>query len=68
MMYKKKKIGQILLERGLISKDMLEEALRQQAAYGGVVTQHLLAAKHIQEEDLAKCIANQFGLDRKSVV
>jgi hypothetical protein len=60
-MYKKKKIGQILLERGLISKDMLEEALRQQAAYGGVVTQHLLAAKHIQEEDLAKCIANQFG-------
>ncbi|MEI8349682.1 MAG: PilZ domain-containing protein [Candidatus Omnitrophota bacterium] len=58
---KKKKIGQILLEHKLITEDILKEALHYQSKSGIGVTQYLLTAKYIKEEDLAKCICAQFG-------
>jgi len=58
---KRKKIGQILLERKLITQDILDEALKCQHKTGIGVTQYLLSAKYIREEDLAKCICAQFG-------
>ncbi|MDP2922257.1 MAG: PilZ domain-containing protein [Candidatus Omnitrophota bacterium] len=61
MKQKKKKIGQILLERGFITRDMLNEALRCQSVSGGAITEYLFNAKYIQEEDLAKCITDQLG-------
>ena len=38
-----KKIGEILIERGLISEGNLNEALARQKLRGGYVSQHLIA-------------------------
>jgi hypothetical protein len=57
----KKKIGEILIENGLVSKAILDDALLYQAKFGGSVTQYLIAHEYIKEEDLAKCISTQFG-------
>ena len=60
-MTKKKKIGEILVENSLISKENLEKALEYQKNYGGGITQYLIAYGFLREEDLAKCISDQFG-------
>lgn len=57
----KKKIGEILIENGLIEKKVLDQALAHQKRHGGNVTQYLIAHGHLKEEDLAKCISVQFG-------
>jgi hypothetical protein len=59
---KKKKIGQILLERNFITEDILKEALEYQARFGTGITQYLLEANYIKEEDLAQCISDQFDV------
>lgn len=60
MLAKKQKIGEILIENKFITKEILEEALRYQKQYGGNVTQYLIAYGYINEEELAKCISQQF--------
>lgn len=58
---RKKKIGEILVDSGLITKEILGNALAHQEKFGGSVTQYLTTNKFISEEDLAKCISIQFG-------
>lgn len=58
---KKKRIGQILLERKFVTGDMLNEALEYQEKFGGGITQYLLAFGYISEGDLAQCVCSQFG-------
>mgnify|MGYP001284637754 CR=1 FL=1 len=60
-MTKKKKIGEILVENSLISKENLNKALEYQKNFGGGITQYLIAYGFLREEDLAKCISDQFG-------
>lgn len=57
----KRRIGEILIANGLITRSVLEEALTHQKRFGGNVTQYLIAHGHLKEEDLAKCISIQFG-------
>lgn len=58
---KKRKIGEILLENNLISKEALNEAVEYQNTFGGGITQYLLANGYITENDLALCLVDQFG-------
>lgn len=58
----KKKIGDILLEQKLITKDVLDKALEHQKQYGGNITQYLLHHQHINQQQLAQCLCAQFGV------
>lgn len=57
----KRRIGEILIASGLITRKILDEALAHQQRHGGNITQYLIASGHLKEEDLAKCISIQFG-------
>lgn len=61
MKEKKRRIGQILLENKLISQEVLDKALEYQRKYDVGITQYLIAFGYINEEELAKCITEQFG-------
>jgi len=52
----RKKIGEILLEHKLISRETLDQALEHQKNYGGSVTQFLLHKEIITEKQLAECL------------
>ena len=58
----RKKIGRILLENNFISKAILNEALEYWRKFGIGITQYLTVFGYISEEELAKCISEQFGL------
>ena len=58
---KEKKIGEILLENGFITKKILDEALDYQAKYGGNITEYLIKGGYISENELARCLSSQFG-------
>lgn len=57
----KRKIAEILITNGLITRKILDSALAHQQRYGGNVTQYLIAHGDLKEEDLAKCVSIQFG-------
>ncbi|MFC1704082.1 PilZ domain-containing protein [Candidatus Omnitrophota bacterium] len=57
-----KKLGQLLLERGIISKDMLVEALKKQNAQGGSLGAYLAEQGLVSEKDIVQCISSQYGL------
>jgi len=59
---RKKKIGQILIEMGVIDDQKLEWALTKQQETNQLLGQTLLAAGYITEEDLAIALAKQFDV------
>jgi len=59
---KEKEIGEILLSKKLISKNILDRALQYQTEYGGAITQYLLAFGYIEENELAQCLCGHFKL------
>lgn len=68
----KTKIGEMLIERGLISKEQLAMALAQQREKGGYISQHLISLGLVGEVHIAECLASQYGfaylpLDRYQV-
>lgn len=56
----KKRIGDILLEYKLITKEVLDKALEHQKRFGGNITQYLLQYGYIDEKELAHCLCSQF--------
>ncbi|MBL8012272.1 MAG: PilZ domain-containing protein [Candidatus Omnitrophica bacterium] len=56
----KKAIGEILIERNLITKEALDQALEYQRTHGGSLTQYLLHFGIINETQLAHCLSEQF--------
>lgn len=56
----KKRIGNILLQHNLITKDILDRALEHQNLHGGSLTQYLLHYGYIDEKQLAYCLCSQF--------
>jgi DNA-binding response OmpR family regulator len=58
---RKKRIDEILLERGLITQEALKEALLAQKTYGGRIGSHLLRRGHLDESDLVEALATQLG-------
>ena len=57
------KIGQILLNSGIISNKQLENALKKQSEDGNRLGYHLVNSKAISEEDLNKFLARQQSIE-----
>jgi len=57
----RKKIGELLIERGTITPEKLEKALREQAAGGGYISQHLISMGFASEADIAHCLSVQYN-------
>ncbi len=56
----KRKIGEILIEDGLLSKAQLEEALAIQGEKGGLIGAILIEKKFVEEESLIGALGKQF--------
>jgi len=56
------RIGEILLEQGLISRKALQEALERQKSEGGRVGYHLVQLGACTEEDLVGVLSEQYGI------
>ncbi|HOT74645.1 MAG TPA: pilus assembly protein PilB, partial [Candidatus Wallbacteria bacterium] len=59
---RKKKIGQILIEMGVIDDQKLEWALQKQQETNQLLGQTLLGAGYITEDDLGIALAKQFDV------
>jgi len=57
----RKKIGDLLIERNIITKEQLDQALEEQKRKGGYLSQHLIALGFVSELDIASCLSNQFN-------
>ena len=56
-----KRIGEVLLERGLIDRKKLEEALAYQKEHGGLIGQVLIRLGFTTEEQVALALTAQYG-------
>ena len=56
-----KRIGEILLERGLITHKQLEVAIAEQNARGGLLGQVLIEQHVVTEEEVALALTAQYG-------
>jgi type IV pilus assembly protein PilB len=59
---KELKLGELLVKKGLISRDVLEEALVEQERTGDLLGR-ILVQKGLKEEDLYQALAEQKGLE-----
>jgi len=57
----RRKIGELLIERGIITAEQLERALEEQRHKGGYISQHLVAMQFATELDIAICLSNQYN-------
>lgn len=57
----KKRLGEILLEKGSISKGQLDKALQLQKKQGGLIGQILVKLGYVTEEEIVTALADQFG-------
>ena len=62
-----KRIGELLVERGLVSQRQLEDALARQRATGEFLGAILLKQQVIQPKALLEAIAEQFGISYESI-
>ena len=66
MKFKKKKIdkllGEILVERGVITAEQLSQALESQMKTGGLVGEVIVQMGFATEEAIAQCISFQYGV------
>ncbi|HEY1405443.1 MAG TPA: ATPase, T2SS/T4P/T4SS family, partial [Spirochaetota bacterium] len=58
----RRKLGDILIERNLVSKTQLDEALSQQKATGLRIGELLIKKGAVTEEDLLSALAEHYGL------
>jgi len=57
----KKQLGELLIERGLITKSQLEKALEVQKQKGGLIGQILVVLGFTKEEEIAQALTVQYG-------
>ncbi len=57
----KKQLGELLIERGLITKAQLDKALEMQKQKGGLVGQILVVLGFTKEEEIAQALTVQYG-------
>ena len=62
MTERSKKLGEILIENGVLGREALEEALNQQKKDGGLIGQILIRLGYISEEDLVAAIGKQLKI------
>ncbi len=56
-----KQLGQLLIEKGIINKQQLDNALKIQGEKGGLIGQILVGLGYANEEDIAQAITVQYG-------
>jgi hypothetical protein len=56
-----KQLGELLIERGIISQSQLEEGLNLQKEKGGLIGEILVALGFVKEEDIAQALTAQYG-------
>jgi len=56
-----KPLGQLLLEKEIISKGQLDKALEIQKQKGGLLGQILVSLGYVDEKDIAQAIMTQYG-------
>jgi hypothetical protein len=56
------KLGEILVQRGLVSVEQIEDALFSQRQFGGRLGTNLIELGHITDEDLARCLSEQLSV------
>ncbi|NQT75620.1 MAG: hypothetical protein HQ566_03750 [Candidatus Omnitrophica bacterium] len=56
-----KQLGQLLIERGVITMGQLDEALKAQKERGGLIGQILVDLGHASEEAIAQALTAQYG-------
>ncbi|MCM8757941.1 MAG: hypothetical protein NC903_02645, partial [Candidatus Omnitrophica bacterium] len=67
MQRKEKRLGELLIEKKLIDKSKLEEALEEQKNTKDFLGKILLRKGYIRQEDLLKILAEQFNLEVESL-
>jgi type IV pilus assembly protein PilB len=58
----RKRIGELLLDAGLVSPDQLREGLSEQQRAGGRLCYHLIRLGHVKTDDLVGFLRDQFGV------
>ncbi|MCP4645058.1 MAG: HDOD domain-containing protein [bacterium] len=58
----RKRIGELLLEAGLITKDALEDGLAAQKKNGGKIVENLIALGHMEARTFVQFLARQPGI------
>jgi type IV pilus assembly protein PilB len=58
----KRRIGEILIEDGLLTKPQLEEALAHQKEKGGLIGKILIEKNFVEEESLISALSKQFKI------
>ena len=56
-----KQLGELLIERGLITKEQLHHALEAQKEKGGLIGQLLVGLGYTSEENIAQALTAQYG-------
>ncbi|MFP4257289.1 MAG: GspE/PulE family protein [Desulfobacterales bacterium] len=63
-MRKKKRLGEMLIEEGLLDEDQLQTALQEQKAAGQKLGQFLVHRNICREEDIVNMLSRQLRIDR----
>ena len=58
----KKNLGQLLVEKGLVTEKVLSEALQRQVIFGGRLGTNLLEMGAVSEDNLMKLLSLQYGI------
>ena len=58
----KARMGELLVEQGLITIEQLDEALKHQETHGGKILQILLDLGHLDKDSLHACLSKQPGV------
>lgn len=58
----KKKLGELLVDEGLITEQQIQEVLGEQKAGGGLFGEILVRKSYVTESDIARTIARQFSI------
>ena len=56
-----KKLGELLVEKALVTQKQLDEALELQKDKGGLIGEILVELKYTTEDDIAKMLTAQYG-------
>ena len=57
----KRRLGEILMDEGLLSEAQIEEALKRQKGTGELLGEALVKLGYVTETDIVRTIATQFG-------
>ncbi len=58
----RKKLGEILMEEGLVKEEQVQEALKRQRITGELLGESFVNLGYVTEMDIARVIVKQFGL------